>query len=112
MDGNAFRRLRIKKGYSITQLAERTGISKSYLSYIERGLQQNPSINILTKIAQVLDCSVDDLMGETISDMTLDKEWVNLIMEAKQQGISKDEFRLWLEFNIFKKVQINNETKK
>ncbi|PLT31080.1 helix-turn-helix domain-containing protein [Peribacillus deserti] len=107
MDGEAFRRMRIRKGYSISQLADRSGISKSYLSYIERGLQQNPSINILTKLAQVLDCSMDDLMGDGMSDITLDEDWANLIIQAKQQGVSKEEFRLWLEFNIYKKVRIN-----
>lgn len=55
MVGDKIKNFRLKKGYSLNQLAAETGISKSYLSYIERGIQKNPSIKILAKIAKSLD---------------------------------------------------------
>ena len=40
---------------SMTELAEKAGVAKSYLSSLERNLQTNPSIQFLEKIAVVLD---------------------------------------------------------
>ncbi|WP_078428928.1 helix-turn-helix domain-containing protein [Alkalihalobacterium alkalinitrilicum] len=54
MNGGNIRELRKKKGMSLDRLSELSGISKSYLSYIERGLQTNPSISVLEKLAQSL----------------------------------------------------------
>jgi len=42
MIGERIKRLREKKGYSITELARLADISKSYLSQLERGMQCNP----------------------------------------------------------------------
>ncbi|OLO38824.1 hypothetical protein BTR23_11225 [Alkalihalophilus pseudofirmus] len=54
MNGGNIRELRKKKGMSLDRLSELSGISKSYLSYIERGLQTNPSLAVLEKMAQAL----------------------------------------------------------
>ncbi|WP_409295708.1 helix-turn-helix domain-containing protein [Peribacillus sp. SCS-26] len=105
------RRLRQERGYSLGQLAEMTGISKSYLCYIEKGDQQNPSIKVLTKIARALGCSVDELTGEATGEASLDKEWVDLIIQARKQGMSKEEFKLWLEFSLFRKVHDSGREK-
>lgn len=45
--GEKIKRLRIRKKYSITELSEKANVSKSYLSYIERGIQENPSVQVL-----------------------------------------------------------------
>ncbi|MDE5413772.1 helix-turn-helix domain-containing protein [Alkalihalobacterium chitinilyticum] len=54
MNGGNIRQLRQKKGMSLDRLSELSGVSKSYLSYIERGLQTNPSISVLEKMSQAL----------------------------------------------------------
>ncbi|MFV8826790.1 helix-turn-helix domain-containing protein [Alkalihalobacterium sp. APHAB7] len=54
MNGGNIRELRRKKGLSLDRLSELSGVSKSYLSYIERGLQTNPSLSVLEKMAQAL----------------------------------------------------------
>ncbi len=53
---------RIKCGLNQMELAERVGRSPTAILYIERG-QRNPSVELLTSIAEVLDCSVDELLG-------------------------------------------------
>ena len=63
MIGKKIKALRIQKGYSLTKMAEETDISKSYLSYIERGIQQNPSIKVLSKISTLLNVSLEELMS-------------------------------------------------
>lgn len=109
MIGEKVKRLRTEKGLSISELAERAGVAKSYLSSIERNIQSNPSIQFLEKIAAVLDISVESLLLETEPTETeqeeLDEEWTNLIREAMESGISKEQFREFLEFNRWKLTQ-------
>lgn len=54
MNGRSIRDLRKSKGMSLNELAQISGVSKSYISYIERGLQKNPSIIVLKKISEAL----------------------------------------------------------
>ena len=49
MIGRVIRMYRKRKGYSINQLADIAGVSKSYLSKIERGVHRNPSVEFLKK---------------------------------------------------------------
>jgi XRE family transcriptional regulator, master regulator for biofilm formation len=65
MDFNILKGIRIQKGYSLTKLSELTGISKSYLSLLERGIQSNPSIEVIGKIAQALKVDINDLIMPT-----------------------------------------------
>ena len=49
-------------GLDQQELAERVGSSQSIISYIEKGIKI-PSVALLTAIADVLDCSIDMLLG-------------------------------------------------
>jgi XRE family transcriptional regulator, master regulator for biofilm formation len=62
MDGKRLKDLRRKKGYSLDMLSERTGISKSYLSLIERDIHTNPSLDILHRIARTFEVDVEELV--------------------------------------------------
>lgn len=44
--------LRINQRLTITQLGEKTGISPAYLSQLERGKKNNPSLPILNCLAK------------------------------------------------------------
>ncbi len=90
---------------SLSELAEKAGVAKSYLSSIERNIQSNPSIHFLEKIASVLDISVHLLLhGESnrSDNEYLDEDWEELVREAMASGVSKQEFREFLEFNKWK----------
>ncbi|WP_409178322.1 helix-turn-helix domain-containing protein [Brevibacillus fortis] len=101
MIGSRIQQLRIDKGLSLSDLAERAGVAKSYLSSIERGIQRNPSIQFLEKIALVLNVTVDTLLQEkdNPSSENVDEEWYKLIEEAMKSGVSKEQFREFLEYN-------------
>ena len=89
---------------------------RTYLSYIERDLNKNPSIHFLMKIAKPLDVSIEYLLigvdqienhvdgnGEKI----LDKEWENIIEKAIKDGIIKEDFIEYInyiKFKIWKKI--------
>ncbi|MGM0902165.1 MAG: helix-turn-helix domain-containing protein [Bacillota bacterium] len=62
MDGKRLKELRRRKGFTLDTLSERTGISKSYLSLIERDIQTNPSLDILHRLAKTFDVQVEELV--------------------------------------------------
>lgn len=99
MVGKRIQELRLKKGLSLSELAERAGVSKSYLSTIERDVQSNPSIQFLEKIGAVLNVSADSFLQQNKDKAELDDEWYELVREAMASGVSKEQFREFLEFN-------------
>ncbi len=63
--GQRLRTLRKARGLTLSEVAERTGISCAYLSSLERGQQDNPSFKCLMKLTEVYGfSSVTDLVGE------------------------------------------------
>ncbi|MFN8196354.1 MAG: XRE family transcriptional regulator [Nocardioidaceae bacterium] len=56
------RRVREQRGLTLTEAAERTGISKSTLSRLETG-QRRPSLELLLPLAQAYRVPIDDLVG-------------------------------------------------
>lgn len=99
MIGEQVKKLRESKKMSMTELAEKAGVAKSYLSSLERNLQTNPSIQFLEKIAAVLGVPVDALLFDEMNRDTLDSEWVKIVEEAMKSGVSKQQFREFIEFN-------------
>lgn len=101
MIGEKIKQLRKEKRMSLSELAEKAGVAKSYLSSIERNLQSNPSIQFIEKISQVLGVPVNDLINEnnTIVETELDSEWMKIVKEAMESGVSKEQFKEYLEFN-------------
>jgi XRE family transcriptional regulator of biofilm formation len=98
MIGERIKSLREKKGYSITKLADLAGVSKSYLSYIERNMQNNPSLQVMAKIAAPLDSNIEYLLGEEHlpkihEEEMLDEEWQLIIKNAVDEGMSKGDFQ-------------------
>ncbi|WP_101842994.1 helix-turn-helix domain-containing protein [Halobacillus sp. Marseille-P3879] len=61
--GERIRVLRLGKGLSVNQFANQSGVSKSYISNIERGVQKNPSLSVMRKMALTLDVPLEDLLS-------------------------------------------------
>ncbi|MED3625224.1 helix-turn-helix domain-containing protein [Neobacillus thermocopriae] len=108
MIGDRVKKFRQERKMSLSELAEQAGVAKSYLSSLERNLQKNPSIQFLEKIAAVLNIPVQQLIQDPIDETELDTEWMNLVKEAMESGVSKDQFREFLEFNKWRKNQNKN----
>jgi transcriptional regulator with XRE-family HTH domain len=60
--GPRLKRIRAQRGVTLTDLSERTGISKSTLSRLENG-QRRPSLELLLPLAQAYRVPLDDLVG-------------------------------------------------
>ncbi|MDY0393247.1 helix-turn-helix domain-containing protein [Virgibacillus halophilus] len=106
MIGEKIKRLRKIKNMSISELAERANVAKSYLSSIERNIQTNPSIQFIEKISAVLGISVNDLIDRPEEDENkLDDEWMMIVREAMESGVSKEQFKEYLEFTKWRSKQ-------
>ncbi|MFC0522326.1 helix-turn-helix domain-containing protein [Pontibacillus salicampi] len=111
MIGEKIKAMRQEKKLSLSELAEKAGVAKSYLSSIERNLQQNPSIQFLEKISKVLNVPLEQLLHSNNPheyDENLDRDWVDLVKEAQHSGVTKDQFKEFLEFNKWKLNQDQN----
>ena len=60
--GPRLKRVRVRRGVTLTELAAATGISKSTLSRLETG-QRKPSLELLLPIAQAHRMPLDELVG-------------------------------------------------
>lgn len=115
MIGEKIYEIRKRKGLSLSELAGRAKVSKSYISNIERNLNQNPSVQVLRKIASVLDVEMETLLiTESTQNVTqVESEWLEFIIQLKETGIQKErihEFKPLIEFirwqnNIEKKFK-------
>jgi len=52
---------------SQNQLSEKAGVSRTFISDLERGANKLPSINILCRLAEALNISVDNLIQDTLT---------------------------------------------
>jgi XRE family transcriptional regulator of biofilm formation len=100
MIGKNIHQLRTQNGITLSELAERAGISKSYLSSIERNLKQNPSIQVMEKIALVLQVDLKNLLQlnggatkPTVTEESPDQEFLDLMHELHQAGMGKEDVR-------------------
>jgi XRE family transcriptional regulator, master regulator for biofilm formation len=115
MIGKKIFEIRKKRGLSLTELAERAKISKSYLSNIERNLNKNPSIQVLSKIANVLEVDLKSLLETSQnrdSEKKIENEWIDFVNELKDSGMEKEnikEFKTLIEFIKWKNENINSK---
>ncbi|MFB1081798.1 helix-turn-helix domain-containing protein [Jeotgalibacillus sp. JSM ZJ347] len=108
MIGDKIKYLRLKKGYSVSLLASRSNVSKSYLSNLENNKKSNPSLFVLSKISTTLGVPVEYLVDKEIDfeKRNLDPEWLTLIEESIKEGMSKKDFLEFSEFLKFKKSKL------
>lgn len=81
--GNRIRAARQRKGYTQEQLAEKIDVSLNFISLIENG--RNMSVQVFSKIVDVLDVSADYLLGndsqETIDISSLTPKQKEIILD-------------------------------
>lgn len=56
--------LRVKKKKSLQEVADSLGVSKTHIWELEKGRTDNPSLELLTKIADYFKVSIRHLVGE------------------------------------------------
>jgi transcriptional regulator with XRE-family HTH domain len=61
---NNVKKIRAKKGYSLEKVARLADLSLNTVVKIESGVNKNPTIDTLSKIAKALEVGVDDLISK------------------------------------------------
>ncbi|ASS76990.1 hypothetical protein CIG75_20190 [Tumebacillus algifaecis] len=125
MLGTKIRQLRKERGLSLGELALRADCAKSYLSDIERGVRDNPSIQFIEKIALVLEVptefffdksytTAEMLANELAPEMIelvkqLDLGWLQLTQQAASSGLTKEQFQEFIEYARWKSSQSSGD---
>ena len=74
------------QGLTISELAAKADISEDTIKSIRSGKTKNPSLNVLAAIADVLSCTLDNLIGRTPKDLDeadLLRKWRSLDNHGK-----------------------------
>lgn len=61
VNGKKIREIRKANGITSTELSEAVYVSQAMIIYIEKGVKQ-PSADVLSRIAKVFGCAMDELM--------------------------------------------------
>lgn len=97
MLGKRLAQLRKEKHFTQRQLAKELGISNSSLALYETDKRQ-PDYEILTKIADYFDVSVDYLLGRTIVKKPVNTIAFHSIDDSELSDEGKEELRNYLEY--------------
>lgn len=99
MLGDNIKEIRILKKLGLNELAKKSNISGSYLSNIEKGIKNNPSIEALSNIADALDVSIEEFF-------TIDECDIEIVEEKrdKDNGCKK--------VKSYARTRVLNRTKK
>lgn len=88
--GDNIKRIRKQSNISQQELAERCGISKSQISRLESGEQENPQIQTIVAIATALSSSLEDVVyGESAETMSYLTKAMEQLPEEEKLAIRK-----------------------
>lgn len=68
--GRRVRALREARGWKAHELAERASMSERGIFYVEKGTQRDPSLATMIKLAEALDITIADLLGDERGDLS------------------------------------------
>lgn len=82
IDVEKMNRIREERGFAIREVAEQSGVPMSSCAKIFAGLNDNPTLDTLKKLAKTLNCIVDDfLVQENENEYYSDKQTAKLAQE-------------------------------
>lgn len=61
IDGDKVRQLRTDRGMTLAELADRTGLSVTFLSYLERGHRQTTTLASTVRLAAALQVATEEV---------------------------------------------------
>lgn len=67
------KKLRIANQYSQAELAALTGMTQANISYIEQGVKKNPKWETVVKLANKLNVTPVELLGDSIEQATAEQ---------------------------------------
>lgn len=82
--GGRLHELRIRNKMSLQDVATAVGISKAHVWNMEKGLSENPSIELVMKLADLFRMRVADLVGENPDNADQEPEMVAMFRDLKR----------------------------
>lgn len=79
--GEKVRKLRNDRHWTQEQLAQRTGISASFLGHIERGTRK-AGVDTVVRLANALGCGTDALLSDSLSKPGSDDRTLDFLLRA------------------------------
>jgi len=76
--------LRLKKSQSLQHVADAVGVSKAHIWELEKGRTDNPSMALVTRLADYFGVSVSFLVGEDIDAGDAEVELQRMFRQAKE----------------------------
>jgi transcriptional regulator with XRE-family HTH domain len=76
--------LRIANRLSLQDVADKVGISKAHVWNLEKGLSENPSMELVLKLAELFRVRVADLVGENPDATSEDPAMVAMFRDLKK----------------------------
>lgn len=76
--------LRIANRLSLQEVADQVGISKAHVWNLEKGLSENPSMELVLKLAELFRVRVADLVGENPDAPNEDPAMVAMFRDLKK----------------------------
>lgn len=93
--------IRKNKGWTQKKLAEKSKVSFSMISKLESGEKKNPSFETLTKIAEALEVSVNDLL-EVKRDVSPFLPGNTMLSENEEKALNEEYSELYNKKNFIK----------
>ena len=72
--GRRIKELRLARNESLQDVATAVGVSKAHIWELEKGRTDNPSIGLVTRIADHFDVSIRYMIDEDIGDVRVQRE--------------------------------------
>lgn len=108
---NNIREIRKKRGITQKQLANALDVTESAVSHWEKG-RRDPDLETLLKIGEVLDCSVDTLLGRDGTNIDELSEYLTAIINSPERRKLLD-LTMWMPKDklqkLIKLVEVWNE---
>ncbi len=93
--GARLKELRLNKSVSLQVVADAVNASKPHIWELERGTTKNPSLELMTKLANYFGVSVDYLAGTGAKEE--DAAYLAFAREAEKKGFSVNDLQKMLE---------------
>jgi transcriptional regulator with XRE-family HTH domain len=84
--GTRITKLRLKAGQSLQDVADAVGVSKAHIWELEKGRADNPSMGLVTRLADHFGVSVAFLVGEDRSAPDANTRLAKMFRQASQLG--------------------------
>ena len=81
--GVRMRQLRVKKGYSLQQVADAVGVSKAHIWELEKGRTHNPSLALLRALADLFGVTIGHLVNEDLEAADGDDDLRRMFRQAQ-----------------------------